>query len=75
MPAPVLRTRFLHEGWELSVTKWLTPNKRMGYSVLEWLPATVPGHVHPDLVRHGVNGQALQVVYSRPDQEAYQHQN
>ena len=26
----------------------------MGYSVLEWLPATVPGHVHTDLVRHGV---------------------
>jgi beta-mannosidase len=26
----------------------------MGYSVLEWLPATVPGHVHVDLVRHGV---------------------
>jgi beta-mannosidase len=26
----------------------------MGYSVLDWLPATVPGHVHGDLVRHGV---------------------
>jgi beta-mannosidase len=26
----------------------------MGYSALEWLPATVPGHVHVDLVRHGV---------------------
>ena len=26
----------------------------MGYSVLEWLPATVPGQVHLDLVRHGV---------------------
>jgi beta-mannosidase len=26
----------------------------MGYSVLEWLTATVPGHVHTDLVRHGV---------------------
>jgi beta-mannosidase len=26
----------------------------MGYSVLEWLPAAVPGHVHLDLVRHGI---------------------
>ena len=26
----------------------------MGYSVLEWLPATVPGQVHADLVRHGI---------------------
>jgi beta-mannosidase len=53
-PAPVLRTRFLHDGWELSAARWLTPTRKMGYSVLEWLPATVPGHVHTDLVRHGV---------------------
>ncbi|HEX6274595.1 MAG TPA: hypothetical protein VFZ53_16240, partial [Polyangiaceae bacterium] len=50
----MLRTRFLHEGWEFSMVRWLTPTRRMGFSVLEWLPANVPGHLHTDLVRHGV---------------------
>ncbi|HEX6764446.1 MAG TPA: hypothetical protein VF103_03190, partial [Polyangiaceae bacterium] len=50
----MLRTRFLHDGWEFSAARWLTPTRRMGYSVMEWMPATVPGHVHLDLVRHGV---------------------
>jgi beta-mannosidase len=36
------------------MARWLTPTRRMGYSVLEWLPASVPGHVHTDLVRHGI---------------------
>jgi beta-mannosidase len=51
---PVLRITTLDKGWELASRRWLTPPARLGYFRLEWLPATVPGHVHEDLRQNGV---------------------
>jgi beta-mannosidase len=52
-----MRTSELNDGWELAASSWLdargNPTK-LGYGNREWLPAQVPGHVHLDLVRHGV---------------------
>jgi len=50
----MMRTTHLHEGWRLTCARWLTPPGRHGFSVLERLPATVPGQVHQDLLAHGV---------------------
>jgi beta-mannosidase len=50
----LLRETFLHHSWELSSPNWLTPPGRLGYSRLGWLPASVPGHVHLDLLRASV---------------------
>jgi beta-mannosidase len=47
----------LNSGWELAARSWLSPDgkpRKLGYITLEWLPAQVPGHVHLDLMRHGV---------------------
>jgi beta-mannosidase len=49
----MLRKASLCSGWELSSRRWLAAEK-LGTSRLEWLPATVPGHVHGDLMRHRV---------------------
>jgi beta-mannosidase len=55
--ASAMRTSELNDGWELAASSWLdargNPTK-LGYGNREWLPAQVPGHVHLDLVRHGV---------------------
>ncbi len=43
--------------WEFAASTWLDTHGRaskLGFSNLEWLSARVPGHVHLDLVRHGV---------------------
>jgi beta-mannosidase len=50
----VLRRTSLHDGWQLAAARWLAPKARLGFSELEWLPASVPGHVHTDLVSAGV---------------------
>src|SRR3954463_15641958 len=49
-----MRRTSLDRDWHLACPHWLTPPGRLGYSELGWLPATVPGHVHTDLVRAGV---------------------
>jgi beta-mannosidase len=49
----MLRTTPLHDRWQLAARRWLSPGK-LGTSPIEWLPATVPGHVHLDLARHRV---------------------
>src|SRR5688572_16179551 len=46
------RTR-LDSGWTFAEKSW-QDGKKLACSTLEWLPATVPGHVHVDLVRNGV---------------------
>jgi beta-mannosidase len=53
----VKRSTSLNVGWEFASPAWLDPDgttKKLGFSTLEWLPASVPGHVHVDLIRHGV---------------------
>jgi beta-mannosidase len=52
-----IRTSELNGGWEFAASTWLDVAgnpKKLGYCDREWLPAQVPGHVHLDLVRHGV---------------------
>lgn len=44
----------LSDGWELSSSAWPSPPARLGFSQMSWLPATVPGHVHVDLIRLGI---------------------
>ncbi len=48
----MLRTSFLHSGWEFVQSD--LEGKKLGYSLAEWLPAQVPGHVHVDLMANGV---------------------
>jgi beta-mannosidase len=50
----MIRSTPIHDGWQLAARRWLTPPGKLGTSVLEWLPAAVPGHVHLDLARHRV---------------------
>jgi beta-mannosidase len=50
-----LHRRSLHEGWEFIRADVLTRPPGYAKAVpMEWLPATVPGHVHIDLVDNGV---------------------
>lgn len=44
----------LDTGWRFSCRSWLKPPGTLGYSRYEWLPASVPGHVHLDLIKSGV---------------------
>jgi beta-mannosidase len=55
----VLRITSLHGGWQFAAASWLAPTNRLGFSVLEWLPARVPGHVHLDLQEQGVIADPL----------------
>jgi beta-mannosidase len=53
----------LNTGWEFAASDWLGAEgklEKLGFSNLEWLPAQVPGHVHLDLVRHGVIADPFQ---------------
>lgn len=47
------RTTYLHSGWEFADQAWQGRPPEYGESP-GWLSAQVPGHVHLDLVRHGV---------------------
>lgn len=44
------RVTSLDLGWEFSCAQWLKAPGKVGFSVLEWKKATVPGHVHLDLL-------------------------
>ncbi|MBC8066442.1 MAG: glycoside hydrolase family 2 protein [Chlorobia bacterium] len=49
----MLRTTYLHSGWEFAEAGW----QKGGDEYLAspgWLSAQVPGHVHVDLVKHGI---------------------
>lgn len=62
MRALPLDETLLHTGWEVCAKPWLDAAgepRKLGFSQLEWLPAQVPGHVHVDLVRHGVVADPL----------------
>jgi len=50
----VIRRTPLHQGWQVACPHWLEPPATLGYSRLDWLPATVPGSVHTDLMAAGV---------------------
>ena len=50
----MLRRIPLHHGWQLASPRWFEKTGRVGFSNYEWLPASVPGHVHTDLVAAGV---------------------
>ncbi len=53
----VIRKTAFNGGWELAASSWLDAQgkpQKLGFSNLEWLPAQVPGHVHLDLIRHGI---------------------
>jgi beta-mannosidase len=57
MMTNAIRVSELNGGWEFAASTWLDGSgnpKKLGYCDREWLPAQVPGHVHLDLVRHGV---------------------
>lgn len=45
---------YLSDGWEFIETRLDKPGAVIGYSNAEWLSATVPGHVHLDLMEHGL---------------------
>lgn len=45
---------YLSDGWEFIETRLDKPGAVIGYSDAEWLSATVPGHVHLDLMEHGI---------------------
>ena len=48
----MLRTTYLHSGWEFTEKGWVPDGE---YVIApDWLEAQVPGHVHLDLLRHGV---------------------
>ena len=55
----MLRKTSLNTGWRFVANGWLPLPKRLGFSSLEWLPATVPGHVHTDLVKASVIADPL----------------
>lgn len=46
--------RDLCDGWEFGADGWILPGAKYGLSRLGWLPATVPGHVHLDLIANDV---------------------
>ncbi len=48
----MLQTTYLHSGWEFAESTW--PGGKVATVQTGWLPATVPGHVHLDLVENGV---------------------
>ena len=59
----MLRSRHLHDGWEFSCNAWAEPFNRLGFSTHEWRSARVPGHVHLDLVRHGIIADPFERLY------------
>jgi len=48
----MLQTTYLHSGWEFAEKTW--PGGQVATVDTGWLPATVPGHVHLDLIENGV---------------------
>ncbi len=56
----MLRTTYLHHGWQFAEKSWQSGNHEIGITKTEWLPATVPGHVHVDLVDNGIIGHPFE---------------
>src|SRR5579862_1799292 len=50
----VLRSTYLHSGWEFAEEGWIGDKAHVGAIRPSWLPAQVPGHVHLDLIENGV---------------------
>ncbi|MEI7985990.1 MAG: hypothetical protein WCI55_10205 [Armatimonadota bacterium] len=50
----MVSSTYLSDGWEFIETRLDKPNATIGYSNSEWLSATVPGHIHLDLMEHGI---------------------
>ncbi len=50
----MIATTYLSDGWEFIETRLDKPGAIIGYSDAEWLTATVPGHIHLDLLEHGI---------------------
>lgn len=42
------------DGWTFTCLDWHTSGGYLGFGKLDWLPATVPGHVHLDLLHNRV---------------------
>ncbi len=59
----MLRSRFLHDDWEFASASWNLPTGKLGCSVHEWRGASIPGHVHADLIRHGVIADPFAELY------------
>ena len=57
---PKLQATSLHQNWRFSERSWQPEGAKLGYGLLEWLPARVPGHVHLDLVENGVIGHPFE---------------
>lgn len=49
-----MQEHFLSHGWEFIETRHDHPYAQLGYSKPEWLSAVVPGHIHLDLMSHGM---------------------
>lgn len=50
----MIRKTLLDSGWEFAQSEWLEKQTLAYAKVPGWLPATVPGHVHLDLVANGI---------------------
>ncbi len=59
----MLRSRYLHDNWEFSCKTWESPSKKLGFSVHEWRSAHIPGHIHSDLIRHGIIADPFDALY------------
>src|SRR5688500_1547323 len=63
MTSHFLKSSLLHAGWTLFGKSWPAAPERLGFSLLEPLPAEVPGHVHLDLLRSGVIADPLTAAH------------
>lgn len=52
----MLRSFDISKAWRICSRDWLEPPGYLAFGKLDWIPATVPGHVHNDLVAAGVIG-------------------
>lgn len=59
----MLRSRLLHDNWEFACKSWNLPTGKLGCSVHEWRIACIPGHIHADLVRHGIIADPFEELY------------
>lgn len=58
----MLQTTYLHSGWEFAEASW-TKGSDDHLTSPGWLTAEVPGHVHLDLVRHGVIADPFSMMH------------
>ena len=49
-----MRQTYLHSDWVFNNVTELPPYVRSAVQYQSWLPATVPGHVHLDLLKNGI---------------------